>query len=143
MSGEHEGFWTKAKRTLKGFAQGAMASLPMTLLFSGGALALSYGAHAVFGVDPLAVVGPGGAVDASKIAIRVIGGALIGSTLNGALSGYRAYNSPEEEPSAPAERGPTAGGRERGNDVAYSNGIVPSFTPPAASRGGDRGVRAT
>jgi hypothetical protein len=138
MGTESEGFWTKAKRSVKGFFKGALESLPMTLLFTGGALALSAGANAAFGIDPLSVAGN----DASKIAIRLVGGALIGSTLNGALSGYRAYNAPEEEtPVAPGGRSPSMGGRERENEVSHS-GFVPSYTP-STSRSGDRGVRAT
>lgn len=122
MSTEQPSTWQRIKRAGKGFLNGAVSSLPMTMLYTGGAFGLSAVMQSQLGVDPLGVTTQG----TDMLAARFVGAAAIGSTLSGAFKAYNEYNAEEPATSAtPVKYQERRQGHSRGrshdvsmNDVA-------------------------
>lgn len=123
-----ESFWTKAKRSVKGFISNAVKAAPTTMLYSAAAFGLSAAMHSAVGVAPLHVAG----ADLSSLGVRVLGSGVIGATLSGAIGGFQAYNAPEQ-PQAPAGAQPRSQtqGRQRSTEMGMNDVVMP-FTPANA-----------
>ena len=126
---QEEGFFTRAKRSVKGFFSGAAKSLPMTMLYSGATLVGSAALGTLVSpeLDLLRVAGSTG----NEFATRLLGGTIIGTVINGTIGGVQAFNTPAET-SAPAggqqQQRSTTPVRQRSVSSGMDDVVVP-FTP--------------
>ncbi len=122
-----EGLWTKVKRTVVGFVKGAVQAAPMTLLYSGAAFGISAGLGHVAGASfDFLNVGH----DATKIATRLMGSMVIGSTISGAINGYNAYSTPDTlvADSSPGQKPQKSSGLGHSKQLGM-NDVMPPSTP--------------
>lgn len=117
--------WGRVKRGVKGFFSGMMRSAPITLMTSAATLGLSYtlGTYVSPDLDLLRVAGSTG----PQFATRILGGFIIGTTINGTIDGFRALSTPEGA-SAPQSAAAPARSRDTGG---HAHGHSLSLTPPS------------
>lgn len=93
---EKPGFFTRVKNSVKGFIKGAAKAAPMTLLYSGGAFALSY-ALGQYNPDMDFLKVKGG--ETKMLVTRLFGSMVVGSTISGGIEAFKGFN--EGVPSDP------------------------------------------
>ncbi|NBO19212.1 MAG: hypothetical protein EBV03_08330 [Proteobacteria bacterium] len=123
---QEEGFWTKTKRSVKGFFSGVIKAAPMTMLYTGAVLtgSAALGTYVHPDLDFLTVIGN----DGPKFVTRLVGGTLIGSTLSGAINGIQSFNAPEPQVSAGGQTRAPSGGKQRSTGMNMNDVVLP-FTP--------------
>ncbi|MBY0407908.1 MAG: hypothetical protein K2Q01_09470 [Rickettsiales bacterium] len=119
-----DGFFTRAKRTVKNFVKGAVGSLPTSMMVSGASIGISaaLGAWVSPEMDFLNI----NTRDAAGIGLRFAGATLAGMGINGGLSALQGGGGQQAETaSAPQGRGPA---RHRGGHGTAME-VTPPFTP--------------